>query len=66
MEMPMVNVYSFKIWDNALGDYVVQPRKSTAERIGDVRGAILSNTREEVDSSALDAEGRYDSSRSGA
>ena len=56
----MVTVHHFKVWDQAAGDHVVPPRKSTAERIKQIGGTIIPGTSEEVDESAIDSEGRFD------
>jgi hypothetical protein len=59
----MVTVHQFKVWSIGSGDYIVQPRKSTAERIAEAGGEIIPGTAEEVEQSALDPLGRYDPGR---
>ena len=56
----MVTVHYFKKWHQQQGEYIVQPRKSPADRIQEIGGQIIPGTDEEVDESALDSEGRYD------
>jgi hypothetical protein len=55
----MVTVYHFRVYDPANDATIVQPRKSTAERIERIRGEIIPGTAEEVDPSTLDEDGRY-------
>ncbi len=57
----MVRVHYFKVWDQQQGAYIIQPRKSTANRIQEIPSAeIIPGTAEDVDVSALDSRGRYD------
>ncbi len=56
----MVTVYHFKVWDQQQGEHIIQPLKSPADRIQELRGEIILGTAENVDVSALDSEGRYD------
>ena len=55
-----VIVHHFKIYDPASDSWIVPPRKSTTERIQDIRGIIIPGTGEEVDRAFLDEQGRYD------
>jgi hypothetical protein len=61
----VATVYHFKVWDPQRGENVIQPLKSTAERIKTIGGEIILGTAEEVPFSALDTEGRYSSHRQG-
>jgi hypothetical protein len=36
-----VTVYHFKKWDGRTDQMIVPPRKSTAERIKDIQGAVI-------------------------
>jgi hypothetical protein len=56
----MVTVYNFRVWDQTLGAYVVQPLKSPAERIKQIGGEIIEGTAEQVELSNLDKHERYD------
>lgn len=56
----MVTVHHFKVWDVVEGKYVIQPRKSTIERITQIGGVVVPDTGEDVATSALDIEGRFD------
>ena len=63
----MVTVYSFKWWDSVEDREVIQPFKSTMDRILNVaRGEPILETAEEVDESDLDNQGRYDPRKSKA
>ena len=55
----MVTVHSFKKWDNQKGEYIRAPCKCTADWIQKERCKIIPKTKEYVDESALDSEGRY-------
>lgn len=55
-----VKVYFFKVWDGTTDSFHMPERKSTAERIARVGGAILPETEEEVDVDQLDDEDWYD------
>jgi len=55
----MPEVFSFRVYDHASGDEVVQPRKSTIERIKRIGGTIIPDTGELVSESELDDGGRY-------
>ena len=55
----MVNVYSFRVWDQKGGVHFIPVRKSTAERIAILGGEIIPSTEEEVDEQTVH-EGRYD------
>ena len=59
----MTTVYFFQLWDQFTGDFVIQPRKSPADRIKEYGGTIIPGTAEEVPTSALDAHGRYNPKR---
>jgi len=59
-----VTVHSFRVYDPYKDDWYYPPRKSPAEQIRRIRGEIVPGTAEEVDSSQLDAEGRYNPSQS--
>jgi hypothetical protein len=54
----LVEVHSFKVWDNHAGDTVQPPHKSTADRIARVGGDIVPGTSEWAEPSAIDADGR--------
>jgi hypothetical protein len=56
----VVTVHHFKVWDQMRGDHIVPPLKSPAERIKQIGGTIIPGTAEDVESSVLDADGRYD------
>lgn len=55
-----VTVHHFKVYDAINDSWIVPSRKSPAERIERIRGAIIPGTAEEVDRSALDEQERYD------
>lgn len=56
-----VTVHHFKVYDAVTDSWIVPPRKSPAERIEGIRGAIIiPGTAEEVDRAALDDQDRYD------
>jgi len=55
----MVRVHHFSVWDHLAGKTVIQPLKSTEERITDIGGTIVPGTAQEVDAAALDSHGRY-------
>jgi len=54
-----VTVYSFEAWDQQQGAYIAQRLKSPAARIENRKGRIIVGTAEEVYTSALDPQGRY-------
>jgi hypothetical protein len=57
-QIGLVQVHSFKVWDNLRGD-MVQPRaKSTAASIARIGGEIILGTAEWVSPTSLDQEGR--------
>ncbi len=61
----MVTVHHFKVFDIKRGIFVIQPLKSTVERISQIPTAeIIPDTAEEVEPSALDSDGRYNPQRS--
>jgi hypothetical protein len=55
----METVYNFKVWDAGCGGWVYPTFKATPDRIKMAHGEIITGTKEEVDPSSLDAEGRY-------
>jgi len=55
-----VTVHHFRVYDAATDSWIVPARKSPAERIERIRGAIIPGTAEEVDRAALDEHERYD------
>ena len=59
----MVTVHSSKRWDISRGDYATLPLKGTIEYIKAIRGQTISSTAEDVPSSAIDEQGRYDPPR---
>lgn len=54
-----VMVHNFVVWDNAKGEHVIQPQKSTIERIARVGGQIIPCSSETVSRASLDEDGRY-------
>jgi hypothetical protein len=56
-------VHGFKTWNGSNDETVLQPLKSTEERIKSVGGEIVPGTREIVDTADLDGYGRYDPNR---
>jgi hypothetical protein len=54
----LVEVHSFKVWDNQLGDFVQPERKSTGDRIARVGGEIVPESAAWVSSAEVDPEGR--------
>jgi hypothetical protein len=57
--MQTITVYSFKTFDMLSGREVVAGRKATEEAIRRFEAVRIDGTGEEVDSSLLDAHGRY-------
>lgn len=55
----MVKVYQFRVWDATNDGWIIQPRKSPAQRIHQVGGELIEGTEEEVSSNDLDEHGRY-------
>lgn len=61
----MVTVHHFKVFDFNRGNFIIQPLKSTVERINQIPTAeIIPDTAEEIQPSALDSEGRYNPQQS--
>jgi len=54
----MVMVYHFKVYDGFRDEFVVPALKSTAERIGRVRGDLIPDSAEDVPASQVDDDGR--------
>jgi hypothetical protein len=55
----MLNVYNFKFWDAGCGVWVYPVFKTTFERIKKAGGKVIVGTKEQVDPSALRADGGY-------
>jgi hypothetical protein len=54
-----IKVYQFKVWDNAMGRWMLDPFKRPMERIKEIpRSEIIHGTEEEIDASELDEHGR--------
>jgi hypothetical protein len=54
----LVEVHSFKVWDNRTGDMVQPERKSIADRIARVGGEIIPGSAAWISSAEVDPEGR--------
>ena len=55
----MVQVHHFKVWNISKGDWEIPPSKRMAESIAELKGQIIPDTAEEIDSTKLDGQGRY-------
>ena len=55
----MIKVYNFRCYDPKSDQFIIPNRKSTRERIMNVRCEIIEGTEEEVRETDLDEEGRY-------
>jgi hypothetical protein len=55
----MVTVHRYRLFDEAIRDWVVQLSKSSEERIRALSGQIIEGTADEVDAAMIDAQGRY-------
>ena len=55
----MVKVYHFKIWNSIKGDWEVPPSKRTATKILELKGHVIQELVEIVQSSHLDEQGRF-------
>jgi hypothetical protein len=55
----MITVYRYRLYDPDADAWVVQLSKATAQHIAAVKGRIIDGTAEEVDDSAVDAEGYF-------
>ena len=55
----MVQVHHFKVWNINMGDWDIPPSKRTAESIAELKGQIILEYAEEVNTAELDDQGRY-------